>query len=110
MASGDDTERRYPSDRLVVDVIHAAMGATEAEVIECLGYLRDGRALKPGAKYGPRHFAWFKTAVGDYFSQKRDREQVFAGAPNWNLQNGPGLTQEQMNEKTDAIELPSRSK
>jgi hypothetical protein len=63
----------YPSDRTVVDVMDWAGGASEEEVIVCLKYLTNDRGLKPGTKYGPRHWAWFKHAVANHFAQKRAR-------------------------------------
>lgn len=74
----EDPERVYPSDRQVVDVMDAAGGATEDETIRCLRYLRDDRRLLLGTKHGPRRFGWFKTVVGDYFQQKREREFVYS--------------------------------
>ena len=76
MTVAEDEERVYPSDRQVVDVMDAAKGATEPEVIHCLRYLYNERGLRPGTKHGPRHFSWFKTVVADYFLQRRDREFV----------------------------------
>jgi len=63
-------ERSYPSDRLVVDVMHAASGASESEVIECLRYLRYERGLKPGSD-GVRHWSWFPVAVKDNIERQR---------------------------------------
>jgi hypothetical protein len=74
-------ERIYPSARVVVDVVDAAGGRTEDEVIACLRYLREERGLRPGTKNGPRHFSWFKTVVADYFMQRRDRELVTGSGP-----------------------------
>ena len=56
----------------------AAGGASEAEVVRCLRILREGRGLKPGTQNGPRHWSWFPTVVGDYFRQKREREEAAA--------------------------------
>jgi Helix-turn-helix domain len=78
-APGD--ERFSPSARLVVDVMDAAGGASEDEVIRCLRYLREERGLRPGAKNGPHHFSWFKPVVADYFAQKRDRDLVTGNGP-----------------------------
>jgi len=69
-------ERIYPSDRQVVDIMDAAQGASEVEVIACLRYLREERGLHPGSRHGPRQFSWFPTVVGDYFRQKREREDL----------------------------------
>lgn len=106
MTTPEDAERIYPSQRQVVDVMDAAEGATEEEVIQCLTYLRDARGLKPGTKHGPRHFAWFKTVVGDYFRQKRLRQSVFSPAPTDTSRNGTGLTKEEFAYMTEAIEIP----
>ena len=103
METGDDLERVYPSDRLVVDVMHAAGNATEDEVLQCLCYLRDERGLRPRTKHGPRHFSWFKTAVADYFEQKAGREVVFKRTNVDAEQNG--LSKTEFEHMTDAIEL-----
>jgi hypothetical protein len=67
MTTPDDRERMSPPERLVVDVMDAACGATEEEVIECLRYLKEERGLRPGTEHGPRTFAWFKSVVADHF-------------------------------------------
>jgi hypothetical protein len=74
--SEPEQEDIYPSDRIVVDVMDAAGGATEQEVVACLRYLYNERGLRCGTRNGPRHWAWFKTAVADYFGRKRVREEV----------------------------------
>ena len=79
MTAGE--ERIMPSARLVVDIMDAAGGHSEDEVIACLRYLREERGLRPGAKNGPHHFSWFKTVVVDYFAQKRDRDMVTGNGP-----------------------------
>ncbi|MGA2742497.1 MAG: helix-turn-helix domain-containing protein [Bryobacteraceae bacterium] len=76
MMSGPDDEKRYPNDRQVVDIMDAAAGATEDTVFKCLSYLYNERKLRPGTRNGPRHFSWFVTVVGDYFWQKRAREEI----------------------------------
>ncbi len=75
---GSGEERIYPGDRAVVDVMDAAEGASEQDVIQCLRYYREERGLRPGTKNGPRHFTWFPTAVGDYFRQRRKRQEAAA--------------------------------
>jgi hypothetical protein len=70
MAESDNKEAVIPGPRTVVDIVKAAGGASENEIIECLRYLRNERGLMPGTKYGPRTFSWFKTTVADYFQQK----------------------------------------
>ena len=106
MTTPEDGERVSPPDRLVVDVMDAAAGATEVEVIECLDYLRNERGLRPGTKHGPRGFAWFKSVVADHFQQKRNREEVYAPPEvDWERRNGPGLTQQEFDSMTDAIEI-----
>lgn len=72
----DGQEDLPPSDRLVVDVMHVAAGASEADVVECLRYIRDERDLRPGGRNGPHHWSWYTTVVADYFSSKRIRDQV----------------------------------
>jgi hypothetical protein len=106
MMTTDDDERVYPRDRLVVDVMDAAAGATEEEVIKCLGYLKNERGLKPGTKNGPRHFSWFKTLIADYFHQKRNRETVYAPPDvEWGQRNRPGLSKDEFDSMTEAIEV-----
>jgi hypothetical protein len=96
----DDEERIYPTDRVVVDVMDAAGGATEDAALECLRYLREERGLRPGRKSGPRHFAWFKTVVADYFAQKRDRDFVTGN----NGSYAAGLAGEQFDAIVGALE------
>jgi len=97
---GQGEERIYPRARHVVDVMDAAQGASEQQVIDCLRYLRDERGLKPGARSGPRHFSWFPTVVADYFRQQRERLAV---------SNPPGssgrLSEAVFNSMTEAIEI-----
>jgi len=76
MTSGPNDEVVYPGDRQLVDVMDAAGGASEDEVLRCLAYLHNERGLRPGTKNGPRHFSWFPTVVGDYFRKKRARQEV----------------------------------
>jgi hypothetical protein len=57
----------YPTDRLVVDVMTAAGGAAEQEVMNFLRYLHEDRGCKPGSRNGPRHWAWFPAVVKDHF-------------------------------------------
>ena len=94
-----DGERIYPSARTVVDVMDAAGGASDDEVIACLRYLREERGLRAGTKNGPRHFTWFKTVVTDYFFQKWDRVLVTGNA------GGPSaLSSEEFDSMTGALE------
>jgi len=105
MTTPDDPERAYPGDRLVVDVMDSAAGASEDEVIRCLQYLRDERGLRTETKHGPRSFRWFKTAVGDYFHQKRNRETVYAPPEvDWDHRNGHGFSQEDFDSMTEALD------
>jgi hypothetical protein len=101
-APGD--ERIYPSARLVVDIMDAAGGHSEDEVIACLLYLREERGLRPGTKRGPRHFSWFKTVVADYFSQKRDRDLVTGNMANPAANNPYMLSAEEFESMTGALE------
>jgi len=59
-----------------VDVMDAAAGASEDEVLRCLTYLREERRLLPGTRTGPRTFSWFPTVVGDYFGKRRARDGI----------------------------------
>jgi len=108
MQEDPNDERIYPHDRRVVEVMDAAHGATELEVIECLRYLREGRGLLPATKCGPRHFSWFPTVVGDYFSKKRQRspagvESSTSCRPGWDQ---GGLSRAVFESMTEAIEVP----
>jgi hypothetical protein len=108
MQGDSGQERVYPRERHVVDVMNAAQGATEEEVIECLRYLRQERGLKPGTRSGPRHFSWFPTVVGDYFRQKRERQE--AGNPAGSSGSrgpiqGGGLDKAVFDSMTEAIEI-----
>jgi hypothetical protein len=106
MTSPDDGERVYPPERLVVDVMDVAGGVTEEEVIQCLRYLREERGLRPGTKHGPRSFAWFRSVVADHFHQKRNREMVYAPPEvPWDKRNGPGISQQEFDSMTEAIEV-----
>ena len=75
--AGDAHRRRHepprPSGR---DVMDAAGGATEPQVVACLRYLYRDRGLRPGTKHGPSDFSWFKTVVADYFAELHDRDLV----------------------------------
>jgi hypothetical protein len=101
-APGD--ERIYPSARLVVDIMDAAGGPSEDEVIACLCYLREERGLRPGTKRGPRHFSWFKTVIADYFSQKRDRDLVTGNGANPAGKNPYMLSAEEFESMTGTLE------
>jgi hypothetical protein len=100
-------ESLYPSDRTVVDVMQAAGGATELEVIECLRYFYYERGLKPGTRNAPDHWSWFKTAVADYFRQKRDREEAanLSGYGECFERNGYRLTKREFDRMTEPIEI-----
>lgn len=103
MTTEDDPDRVYPSDRQVVDIVDAAAGASEDQILQCLRYLKEERGLRPGARNGPRHFSWFKSTVADYFQQKRSRELVFR--PNSNpFASSAGLSPEEFDSMTEAIE------
>jgi len=107
MQDGPNEERIYPRDRHVVEVMDAAQGATELEVIECLRYLREERGLLPGTRNGPRHFSWFPTLVGDYFSKKHRRSHV-TDPPSSSYRPGGdrnGLSPAVFDSMTDAIEI-----
>jgi hypothetical protein len=101
MMAGSEDEKVYPKPRHVVDVMDAAAGATEDEVLGCLSYLRDERGLKPGTRSGPRHFSWFPTVVGDYFLRQRERQQP----SNPTSAADVGFSQAQFDSMTDAIEI-----
>jgi len=99
---------KRPSDRTVVDILDAAGGATEAEVVACLTYLRNERGLCPGTKNGPQTWNWFQTVVSDYFNSKRARDEVAnpCGYHDWAERNESREERERFKEMTGAIELP----
>jgi hypothetical protein len=97
----NDTDRTVPTDRIVVDVMHAARGASEQEVIEWLKYLRNERGLRPGTKNGPRTFRWFATTVGEHFYRNRANELVYADDP----AKRPPISKDVFDELTGAIEI-----
>jgi len=66
----------YPTDRKVLEIMDAAGGATEADVVLCMEHLFNERGLRPGTKHGPRSFAWFPAVVKDHFDKKRAREDA----------------------------------
>jgi len=70
------TAEDFPTDRKVVEIKDAAMGATEEEVVNCLVYLSNERGLRPNTKNGPRSFNWFPVVVQDYFQKRAEREDA----------------------------------
>ncbi len=104
MLTDGSEEKIYPTDRQVVDVMDAAAGTSEEEVLRCLEYLCNERGLRPGTHHGPRSFSWFPTVVGEYFRAKRQREQLAAlGEPG---RREPGsLSAQTFMEMTAAIEI-----
>jgi hypothetical protein len=105
MMSEPCDERVYPKDRHVVDVMDAADGTTEEEVLRCLKFVHDERGLKPGTMNGPRHFSWFPTVVRDYFRQRREREEAAnpIGYQAWEDRNDVGLSQSEFDSMTEAF-------
>jgi hypothetical protein len=104
--TADDGEIVCPPERLVLDVMDAAAGATQDEVIQCLRYLREDRGLRRGTRHGPRSFAWFKSVVADHFIEKHNREMVYSPpAVDWDRRNGPGLSPQEFDSMTSAIEI-----
>ena len=105
MMSEPDDERVDPRERHVVDVMDAARGATEKEVVDCLRYLYHERGLRPGTKNGPRHFSWFPTLVADYFAHKRQRAFAANFMGNADPFAQKTLCNKAFNSKTDAVEI-----
>lgn len=99
---------KQPSHRTVVDILQAAGGASEHEVIECLAYLWNERGLRPGTKNGPETWSWFKTVLLDHFARRREREEVAnpCGYADWEERNESRAEREQFERMTNAIELP----
>lgn len=99
---------KRPSDRTAVDILHVAGGASEAEVVGCLAYLWNERGLRPGTEHGPETWAWFKTTVQDYFTQKHARDEVAnpCGYAEWQERNEAKEEREQFECMAAAIELP----
>jgi hypothetical protein len=83
----------------------AARGASEEEVIRCFRYFHSERGLRPGTRNGPRSFAWFPTAVQDYFSKREEREQIAnpSGFDGWEDRNEVRLNRERFEEFTDSF-------
>jgi hypothetical protein len=106
MMSGPDDNKIYPRDRHVVDVMDAAAGASEEEVIACLRHLRNERGLKPNTRNGPRSFAWFTTVVQDYFRKRQARDELAnptAAAESESRIEVGSQTRAQFDELTDAF-------
>jgi len=108
MQADGGEERVHPRARHVVDVMDAAKGAAEQEVVDCLQYLLQERGLKPGTRSGPRHFSWFPTVVGDYFRQKRERQQAanpVGGSGSPRSAHGDGISQAVFDSMIDPVEI-----
>lgn len=100
---------KRPSGRTVVDILHAAGGASESEVVECLAYLWNERGLRPGRKNGPETWSWFQTVVMDYFAHNRERAEVAnpCGYHEWADRNESKADREERDRMTAAIEIPN---
>lgn len=107
MKSSPTDEKIYPKDRHVVDIMDAARGSTEDEVIKCLCFLYDERGLRPGTRNGPRNFAWFPVVVQDYFDRRTERQEVAnpIGFHQWEDRNAARLDNAAFAGMTDAIEI-----
>lgn len=105
MVTDPGDERVCPTDRHVVEVMDAAAGATEDDVLHCLTFLREERGLKPGTKNGPHHFSWFPTVIGDYFRQRREREEAAnpIGYNAWEDRNDARLNNAEFDAMTEAF-------
>lgn len=105
MKERGEQEHLYPKDRTVVDVLEAAGGASEEEVIACLVHLYMNRGLKPGTRNGPRHWSWFKTTVQDHFEKRRQRADSAnpCGFGEWQDRNDYLLSKEEFDAMTDAF-------
>lgn len=101
MMEEPEDEKVFPQPRQVIEVVDAAAGATEDEILRCLAYLREERGLKPGTKTGPRQFSWFPTVVWDYFQRQRARGLLAAPASTLAC----NLSQEEFDSMTSAIEI-----
>jgi hypothetical protein len=75
-ASATPDRKDYPTDRRVVEILDAAGGAAEDEVVTCLAFLYNERGLRPGTKHGPRNSRWFLTVVREHFESKRRQEEA----------------------------------
>jgi hypothetical protein len=82
-------EKQYPSDRHIADVVDAARGATDQEILRVLKHLYEERGLRPGTRNGPRHFTWFRTVIDDYYTQQEERRENAnpTGFDDWELRN-----------------------
>jgi hypothetical protein len=92
----------FPTDRRVVEVIQAAGGASETEVVKCLRYLYDERGLRPGTTSGPRSFAWFPKVVRDDFDRRRTREDT--AEPCSPAAKGAGMPDEEICRRSSAFD------
>ena len=81
-----------PSDRQVVEIVHAAGESAEA-ICEALLYLHNERGLARGTENGPRSFAWFEVTLRDYFERQRRLEDAVHPDPEeiWDKETGERL-------------------
>ena len=106
MMSEPEDAKIYPSDRHVVEVMDAARGASEEDVIGCLKHLHSERGLRPGTRNGPRSFAWFATVVQDHFSKMEQRGEAAnpTGFDAWEDRNAlRSMNRKQFDELTDSF-------
>jgi hypothetical protein len=97
----EETDPRQPSKNKVIRIIQATGHASETEVIEAL---RDLRERGYGAKH-IRTYAYFETALADYFRQKREREDAArpSGYDQWKDRNETRLTREQFERMSESF-------
>lgn len=77
-----------PTDRQIVDIVHAAAGEDESKICELLVYLYNERGLRPGTENGPKHAGWFKAVVQNYFEDRHDRDDARPiGHEKWEYRN-----------------------
>lgn len=77
-----------PTDRQIVDIVHAAAGEDESKICELLVYLYNERGLRPGTENGPKHAGWFKAVVQNYFEDRHERDDARPiGHEKWEYRN-----------------------
>ena len=73
----------YPSDALVVEVMHAANGQSERWVMDQLKHLHDGREFYWGVQGGPYSWAWFPKVIAQRDAEQEERRYVPDASEVW---------------------------
>jgi hypothetical protein len=99
-----EADPSQPSANKLIRIIQAAEHAPEAEIVKALRNIEE-------RGYDASHiqtYAYFETALADYFRQKQDREEAAnpSGYDQWSDRNYTRLSREEFDAMTDAIEIP----